>query len=64
MSKIRVGNKKNSALNGEWAGHVRKDGKRMTSGLRRAESKTITISELKESLKEAHYNFINQSSLY
>jgi len=36
MSKIRVGNKQNSFLNGEWAGHVRKDGKKFTSGIRRA----------------------------
>ncbi len=48
MGKIRVGNKKNSVLNGEWAGHVRKDGKKATSGLRRAESKRIVIKEIND----------------
>lgn len=41
MSKIRVGNKQNSALNGEWAGHVRGWWKRYTSKKRRNESKRI-----------------------
>lgn len=31
MGKIRVGNKQNSFLNGEWAGHVRKGWKKITS---------------------------------
>jgi hypothetical protein len=52
MSKIRVGNKQNSFLNGEWAGHVRKWGKRFTSGVRRAVSKKIIINELKENKDE------------
>jgi hypothetical protein len=48
MSKIRVGNKQNSFLNGEWAGHVRGKFKKITSGIRRAVSKKIIINELKE----------------
>jgi hypothetical protein len=36
MNKLRVGNKQNSFLNGEWAGHVRRGWKKATSGLRRA----------------------------
>jgi len=47
MGKVRPGNKKNSALNGEWATHVRKDGKKATAGLRRLEDK----KELREELK-------------
>ena len=47
MSKIRVGNKQNSFLNGEWAGHVRGKFKKFTSGIRRAVSKKIIINELK-----------------
>ena len=40
--KIRVGNKQNSALNGEWAGHVNKIWKRFTAKKRRnAEKKQI-----------------------
>jgi hypothetical protein len=35
MSKIRVGNKQNSFINGEWAGHVRGWYKRYTSKKRR-----------------------------
>ena len=35
--KLRVGNKKNSALNGEWAGHVHGWMKKRTSRLRRLE---------------------------
>jgi hypothetical protein len=35
MVKIRVGNKQNSFLNGEWAGHVRKWYKKYTSSKRR-----------------------------
>ena len=39
MNKLRVGNKKNSFLNGEWAGHVRGTWKRYTSKKRRREIK-------------------------
>jgi len=41
MSRINVGNKMNSYLNGEWAGHVRKrhGTKRLTSKRRRAQGK-------------------------
>lgn len=46
MSKIRVGNKQNSYLNGEWAGHVRGWWKRFTSKMRRNESKIIIKKEL------------------
>ena len=48
MGKIRVGNKQNSFLNGEWAGHVRGAWKRITSKIRRNESKKITAKEIKE----------------
>ena len=44
--KIRVGNKQNSYLNGEWAGHVRKYGKKITSGIRRMFDKKIIKEEL------------------
>ena len=46
MGKIRVGNKQNAGLNGEWAGHVRKWGKRFTAGIRRMKSKLIVRKEL------------------
>lgn len=46
MSKLRVGNKQNSILNGEWAGHVRGKMKRITSQLRRSKSKQIIYKEL------------------
>lgn len=46
MSKIRVGNKQNSYLNGEWAGHVRSWGKKITSGKRRILDKKIIRDEL------------------
>jgi hypothetical protein len=46
--KLRVGNKENSFLNGEWAGHVRKWGKRFTAKIRRNMDKNIIRKELKE----------------
>lgn len=46
MGKIRVGNKQNSILNGEWAKHVRGTWKKLTSRLRRIESKKIIKQEL------------------
>ena len=52
MGKVRPGNKKNSGLNGEWATHVRKDGKKATAGLRRAESKRITRKKMDDSVDE------------
>lgn len=48
MGKVRPGNKKNSGLNGEWAKHVRKDGKKSTAGLRRTENKKTIRKDLKE----------------
>lgn len=48
MGKIRVGNKINSYLNGEWGSHVRKDGKTYTSGVRRMEDDKIVRLELEE----------------
>lgn len=48
MAKLRVGNKMNSFLNGEWAGHVRKDGKKITSSIRRMYLK----NDLKKRLEE------------
>lgn len=47
MGKIRVGNKQNSFLNGEWAGHVRGWLKRHTSKLRRLSGKKEIREELK-----------------
>jgi len=35
MAKLRVGNKENSGINGEYAGHVRRFMKRFTSKKRR-----------------------------
>ena len=54
MGKLRVGNKKNSFLNGEWAGHVRAWGKKFTARLRRAEDKKIIRQEVKNL-----YDFVN-----
>ena len=48
MNKLRIGNKQNSLLNGEWAGHVRKWGKRFTAKIRRMKNKETIIKELKE----------------
>jgi len=48
MSKIRVGNKQNSWLNGEWASHVRGWWKRHTSKRRRKEDKKIIKREKEE----------------
>ena len=45
MGKLRVGNKENSLLNGEWAGHVRKDGKEWTARKRRNLDKEIIRKE-------------------
>jgi hypothetical protein len=55
MGKIRIGNKQNSILNGEWAGHVRRFMKRITSGKRRMEDKEI-IKKVKEELNEIIIN--------
>ena len=49
MAKIRVGNKQNSKLNGEWAGHVRGNMKKVTSSKRRMADKDILKKEKKES---------------
>jgi hypothetical protein len=57
MGKVRPGNKKNSKLNGEWATHVRKGGKKATAGLRRAESKIITKEKIDDSIKEEEDNW-------
>lgn len=48
MGKIRVGNKLNSFLNGEYAGHVRRKWKKLTSGIRRSWDK----KEIKKRLEE------------
>lgn len=54
MGKIRVGNKQNSAINGEWAGHIRGWWKKFTSSKRRAISKKLVQKELKERQNDAH----------
>lgn len=48
MAKIRVGNKENSKLNGEWAGHVRGEMKKITSSKRRMADKKIIKKETNE----------------
>lgn len=44
----QIGNKQNSYLNGEWAKHVRKDWKRITSHIRRMLNKKIIRQDLNE----------------
>jgi hypothetical protein len=46
MSMAQVGNKQNSFLNGEWAKHTRRQGKKRTSGIRRILDKLIIRQEL------------------
>jgi hypothetical protein len=46
MGKVRVGNKQNAVLNGEWAGHVRRWWKKFTSGKRRAVSKRFIKGQI------------------
>lgn len=46
MSKIRVGNKQNSYLNGEWAGHARPWGKKLAARRRRMLDKKIIKQEM------------------
>jgi len=48
MSKLRVGHKENSFLNGEWAGHVRKWGKKWTAKIRRNVDKKVIKKETNE----------------
>lgn len=45
MGKIRIGNKQNAFLNGEYAGHVRRFLKRLTARMRRNQGKRL-IREL------------------
>jgi hypothetical protein len=54
----QVGNKLNSALNGEWAKHVRRDRKKITSGKRRAKFR----SALKKLLAEEVLCFVGSQS--
>lgn len=46
MPKLRVGHAANSKLNGEWAGHVRRWMKKVTSGKRRIKDKQIIRKEI------------------
>ena len=48
MAKTRVGHKENSFLNGEWAGHVRRFGKKWTAKIRRNADKKIIRKETNE----------------
>jgi len=48
MAKLRVGHKENSFLNGEWAGHVRKFGKKWTAKIRRNVDKKVIKKETNE----------------
>jgi hypothetical protein len=56
---MRVGNKINSAMNGEWCKHARPSGKKFTARLRRAEDKKVVLTGLQESKCECgkYYNF-------
>lgn len=44
----QVGNAENSKLNGEWAKHVRRWGKKFTSGKRRMNDKKIIEYKIKQ----------------
>ena len=48
MPKTRVGHKENSYLNGEWAGHVRRIGKKITAKIRRNADKKVIRKEINE----------------
>jgi hypothetical protein len=47
---IRPGNKQNSYLNGEWAKHVRRTGKKITAGIRRNVDKIIIRKDIEDEL--------------
>ncbi len=53
--KIRVGNKQNAAINGEYAGHVRKVGKKITAGKRRVIDREI-VKNIKDNLGQLKSN--------
>ena len=55
MGKIRTGNKKNSFLNGEWADHVQRSMKKITSGKRRAEDRKLLKKELEAAVSPHAY---------
>jgi hypothetical protein len=44
---MRKGNKQNAFLNGEWAMHMKKFGKRFTAKIRRTVNKKVITEELK-----------------
>lgn len=46
MGKIRVGNKINSWLNGQWASHAKKDGKDLAHSRRRQIDKVVVNEEI------------------
>ena len=48
MGKLRVGHKENSFLNGEYAGHVRRLGKKWTAKIRRNVDKKVIRKETNE----------------
>ena len=48
MGKIRVGNKQNSFLNGEWVGHARRYLKKATNRIRRIVDKKIIKTDINE----------------
>ena len=48
MSKTRVGHKENSFLNGEYAGHVRRFGKKITAKIRRGVDKKTIKNDLSD----------------
>lgn len=63
MGKIRPGNKQNSALNGEWAAHVKKGFKKITSGLRRAKIKKDNTEQIDEE-REVGYEDLKPNKEY
>jgi len=59
----QIGNKQNAAINGEYAKHVRADGKRITSGKRRIQSKEILRKEKEERNRKQRENYARRKSL-
>jgi len=45
-NKTRVGHKENSFLNGEYAGHVRRFGKKLTAKIRRGVDKKVIKKDI------------------
>jgi|GEM_PF-2489735 len=50
--KIRVGNSANAKINREWGAHVRRRGKKITSGKRRIQEKQLVRNELSDVVQQ------------